>query len=189
MSDTRRQLLDLLVERSVLLGDFTLTSGLKSSYYVDTKLTSTSATGMTLIGPAFLDLFAANGWWKPDAVIGMTLGADPLLGAISYASALRHDPIDHLIVRKEPKGHGTRKWMEGRLEGVRRVIVVDDVWTTGGSTVKAIEAARESGMEVVAAAALVDREQGGRQALAPVPAAALFTLNELLAAKGVKTPA
>lgn len=184
MSD-RKALLDLLLERSVLTGTFTLTSGLTSNVYVDTKLTTTSALGMALLGPAFVALFREHGWWKPDAVIGLTLGADPILGAISYASAIAGDPLDHLIVRKEPKGHGTRKWMEGRMDGVRRVVVVDDVWTTGGSTVKAVEAARECGLEVVGAAALVDREQGGPAALAPIPTAALFTLKELLAAKGV----
>jgi orotate phosphoribosyltransferase len=173
----------LLAERSVMTGEFVLTSGQRSSVYVDTKLTSTTAAGMALIGPAFLDLFEKQGWWKPDAVIGMTLGADPLLGAISYASAMRDDPLDHIIVRKEPKGHGTGRWLEGASQGVRRVIVVDDVWTTGGSTVKAVAAAREAGIEVIGAAALVDREQGGPQALAPIPCASLFTLAELLAAK------
>src|SRR5436190_3947666 len=185
MAPDRKRLQDLLVERSVMTGTFTLTSGLTSNVYVDTKLTTASAVGMSLVGPAFLALFRERGWWKPDAVIGLTLGADPILGAISYASALEGDPLDHLIVRKEPKGHGTGKWMEGRMEGVRRVIVVDDVWTTGGSTVIAVGAARECGMEVVGAAALVDREQGSRAALAPAAAAALFTLKELLAAKGV----
>ena len=185
MTPSRKKLLDLLVDRSVLTGDFTLSSGQKSKVYVDVRLTATSALGMSLIGPCFLELFRAQGWWKPDAVIGLTLGADPLLGAISYASALAGDPLDHLIVRNEAKGHGTKKRMEGRVEGVRRVIVIDDVWTTGGSTLKAIAAAKESGMEVVGAAALVDREQGAQSALAPIATAALFTLSELLAAKGV----
>lgn len=181
----RTQLLEFLAERSVLTGDFTLSSGKKSNYYVDTKLTSTAAHGMVLIGPSFLDLFNQNSWWKPDAIIGPTLGADPLLGAISYASALRGDPIDHLIVRKEPKGHGTGKWLEGRLDGVRRVIVVEDVWTTGASTERALEAAEEAGLEIVAATALVDREQGARELLAPTPTAALFTLKELLDIRGI----
>ena len=185
MTTARKQLLDLLVERSVLSGDFTLSSGQKSNVYVDVRLTATSALGLALIGPAFLELFREQGWWKPDAVIGLTLGADPLLAAVSYASALAGDPLDHLIVRKEAKGHGTKKWMEGRTEGIRRVIVIDDVWTTGGSTVKAVEAARESGMTLVGAATLVDREQGAAAALAPIPTARLFTLKELLAAKGV----
>lgn len=185
MTAARKQLLDLLVDRSVLTGDFTLSSGQKSNVYVDARLTATSALGQALIGPAFLELFREQGWWKPDAVIGMTLGADPLLAAVSYASALAGDPLDHLIVRSEAKAHGTRKRIEGRLTGVRRVIVIDDTWTTGGSTLKAIEAAREAGLEIVGAAALVDREQGAAQALAPVPAARLYTLRELLAAKGL----
>ena len=183
MSDIRERLLTLLAERSYLRGDFILTSGKRSNVYLDTKLTSTSAVGMTLIGPAFLDLFAAEGWWKPDAVIGMTLSADPILGAISYASALANDPLDHIIVRKEAKRHGTSKQMEGRTEGIRRVIVIDDVWTTGGSTIQAIEVAREAKMEIVGAATLVDRERGASEAIHPIPSAALFTLAEIEARK------
>lgn len=179
----RDELGELLARRSVLTGSFTLASGRTADVYVDTKLTSTGARAMTLIGPLFLDLFREKGWWKPDAVVGPTLAADPLLAAISYASAILGDPLDHIIVRKEAKGHGTGKWLEGNLEGVREVICIDDVWTTGGSTVKAIEAVRAAGIEVVAVAALVDREQGARAALHPLPTASLYTLAELRAIK------
>lgn len=185
MASDRERLLQLLAARSVLTGAFTLSSGQTSNVYVDARLTTTAAAAMPLIGRLFLELFREHGWWKPDAVIGPTLGADPILGAISYASAVAGDPVDHIIVRKEPKGYGSGSWLAGRTEGVERVILVEDVWTTGGSSKKALDAAAACGLEVYAATALVDREQGAREAFAPLPTAALFRLTDVLAAAGL----
>ena len=185
MDDFRRELRDMLVRRSVKVGGpFTLTSGRTSDFYIDTKLTTTSARGMVAVGNVLCDLLAAQGV-APDAVCGLTLGADPILGAISYASVLRGRPIDHLIIRKEPKGHGTKRWIEGSLDGIVSVVVVDDVWTTGGSTLKAVTAAREAGLKILAAMALVDREEGAQEALAEFATFAAYTKTELLAAHRV----
>jgi orotate phosphoribosyltransferase len=134
---------------------------------------------MVLVGNVLLDLMDEMGL-TPDAVCGLTLGADPILGAVSYTSALRGRPIDHLIARKQPKQHGTRRWLEGWLEGVKDVVVIDDVWTTGGSTLKAVEAARESGLRVLATVALVDREEGARELLAEFSPRAAITKSELV---------
>ena len=185
MSD-RQRLLELLTRLAYEKRKVTLSSGRESDFYLDTKQASLTAEGHVLVGRLVMAEIRAH-FAGARAVGGMTMGADPIASAAALTSFLESPPgIPAFYVRKEPKGHGTQKWMEGRLEGVRRVIVVDDVWTTGGSTVKAVEAARASGMEVVGAAALVDREQGARSALAPLPTASLFTLRELLQAKGIE---
>ena len=176
------RLIRLLAERSVRRGSFTLSSGRQSSYYVDARLTTMSPEGLATIGPFCLERLAAIGW-RPDSVGGLTLGADPVSYAIAYASALGGSPIRAFTVRKEPKAHGTGKLIEGPFQPGDAVVVIEDVITTGGSARKAIAAVRDAGARVLGVLAVVDREEGGREALeAEVPVIALTTVTELLAA-------
>jgi orotate phosphoribosyltransferase len=154
----------LLLERSVRRGDFVLASGARSSYYIDCRLTTMSAAGMVLIGQLGLQAIRAAGW-PADAIGGLTMGADPVAYAIAAASAHAGTPIDAFSVRKEAKGHGTGQQIEGNFRPGARVVVVEDVITSGGSAEKAIAAVTAAGAEVLGVLAVVDREQGGRQKL------------------------
>ena len=166
----RDRLRDLLVERSVRLGDFTLASGARSSYYVDARRTTMSAEGQHLTGRVCLDVLGESGL-DPTHVGGLTMGADP----VSYA-------IAGFSVRKQAKEHGTGQRIEGGLPMDARCLVVEDSMTTGGSALKAIEALEEFGASVVGVLTLVDREEGGRERLAEAgyPLVAVFTGKELL---------
>jgi len=173
---------DLLRALSVRRGDFLLRSGQRSDVYVDVKLTACKAEAMPLLGRLFLDKMRERGW-RPAAVGGLTLGADPLVTAIARESLESGQPIDCFLVRKEPKKHGTQKYLEGMeaTEG-REVVIVDDVCTTGGSTIQAIERSREAGLQVLGAICLVDREMGGREAIEQglqCPFDRVFTLKDL----------
>lgn len=154
----------LLLERSVRRGDFVLASGARSSYYIDCRLTTMSAPGMVLIGRLGLEAIRERGW-TVDAVGGLTMGADPVAYAIAAASAHAGTPIDAFSVRKEAKAHGTGQQIEGNFRPGARVVVVEDVITSGGSAEKAIAAVTAAGGQVVGILAVVDREQGGRQKL------------------------
>lgn len=176
------RLLELLRTHSYKEGDFVLASGKRSSFYVDVRRTALTAEGATLIGELLLDLVGAAGW-ECGGIGGMTLGADPLTTAVGIASWRRGAPVSSFIVRKEAKGHGGGRQIEaaGTLEPGSKVVVLDDTVTTGGSTIKAIDALRDAGFEVVGAACIVDRCEGGAEALqaAGVPLRALFTLADL----------
>lgn len=181
----REQLLTLLVRNSFRLGSFTLSSGLKSDYYIDCRTTTLHAQGAELTGRVFLDLFQQQGW-HPHAVGGLTLGADPIVTAIAVISAQRHTPIHGFLVRKGEKMHGMGQRIEGFQEKGASVVIVDDVCTTGGSTIQAIQAAREFGFNILAAACLVEREEAaGRsaveQAAAPAPFFSIFTSSHIKA--------
>jgi orotate phosphoribosyltransferase len=154
----------LLLERSVRRGDFVLASGARSSYYIDCRLTTMSAAGMVLIGQLGLQAIRAAGW-PADAIGGLTMGADPVAFAIAAASAHAGTPIDAFSVRKEAKGHGTGQQIEGNFRSGAKVVVVEDVITSGGSAEKAIAAVTAAGGRVVGVLAVVDREQGGRARL------------------------
>jgi orotate phosphoribosyltransferase len=195
MTDTnqnpRVQLLDLLARTSFRLGNFTLSSGAKSDYYIDCRTTTLHAEGARLTGLAILDVLRENNL-HPAAVGGLTMGADPVVSAVSIASAWRaHDhpgaPLIHgFLVRKAEKTHGTGRRIEGFLEKDAPVLIVDDVCTTGASTITAIEAAREAGMNVIAAICLVEREEAqGRAALEAAcqgaPFIRLYTANDVRA--------
>lgn len=162
--DQRTRLLDLLAQRSARRGSFTLASGKQSDLYIDCRLTTMHPEGLSLIGPLGLHAIAERGW-HPDAVGGLTLGADPVSYAIAYASQLAELPIRAFTVRKEAKTHGTGKLIEGPYSSGDRVVVVEDVITTGGSALKAVEAVRAAGGRVVGVLAVVDREEGGREAI------------------------
>jgi orotate phosphoribosyltransferase len=162
--DDHRQLVRLLAERSTRRGRFTLASGRESDLYVDARLTTMSPEGLALIGPlALAELRDAR--WEAQAVGGLTLGADPVAYAISYASALAGSPLRAFTVRKEAKQHGTGKLIEGPFRSGDRVVVVEDVITTGGSAQRAAEAVRAAGGTVIGVLAVVDREEGGRETL------------------------
>ncbi len=163
------QLIALLAERSAKRGDFVLASGRRSSLYVDCRLTSMSPEGQLLIGRAGLAMLRDSGW-PIDSVGGLTLGADPISYAIAHASALEAEAgtggiIRAFTVRKEAKQHGTGKLIEGPFVSGDKVVVVEDVITTGGSALKAVDAIRAAGGDVLGVLALVDREEGGREAL------------------------
>ena len=176
-------LLTLLAERSARRGHFTLASGKQSDFYIDARLTTMSPEGLSIIGSLALSTLRESGW-KVDAVGGLTLGADPISYAISYASAASDHPLRAFTVRKEPKAHGTGKLLEGPIREGDRVAVIEDVITTGGSALRAIEAVRSAKASVVGVLALVDREEGGRQAIekAGVSVISLVTVNQIIAA-------
>lgn len=156
------ELLKLLATRSARLGEFTLASGARSNLYIDARMTAMSPEGLILIGPLGLaELRDAN--WAPDSIGGLTLGADPVSYAIAYASALARAPIRAFTVRKEAKAHGTGKLIEGPFLPSDHVVVIEDVITTGGSALKAINAVRSAGARVIGVLSVVDREEGGRE--------------------------
>ena len=159
-----RELVQLLASRSARRGDFTLASGRLSSLYIDARLTTMSPEGLTVIGPLGLEALHHTNW-RVDSIGGLTLGADPIACAIAYASATGHAPLRAFTVRKEPKAHGTRRVIEGPFQAGDRVAVIEDVITTGGSALKAVQAVTDAGGTVLGVLALVDREEGGRETL------------------------
>jgi orotate phosphoribosyltransferase len=181
MSDHDR-LLTLLAERSARRGHFTLASGRQSTLYIDARLTTMSPDGLVLIGPLALDALHTSGW-QVDSVGGLTLGADPVSYAIAYASAVAGTPLRAFTVRKEVKAHGTGRLIEGPFREGDRVAVVEDVITTGGSALRAVEAIRVAGGVVAGVVALVDREEGGREALeaAGLPVLTLARASDIVA--------
>jgi orotate phosphoribosyltransferase len=178
MTDERARLLDLLRTHSLMFGDFTLTSGRKSRYYFDSKKTTLLAEGAYLVAKQVLAILREHGV-RADAIGGMTLGADPIVCPVAALSHLEGTPLRAFIVRKEAKEHGTGRRIEGSVAPGSRVVVVDDVVTTAGSTLAAIGAAEEAGLAVVAVVALVDREEGGTEKLARWPFYPIFRRAEV----------
>jgi len=177
-TDRRRLLLQLLGERAYRHGQFTLASGRSSDHYVNCKPVSLSGVGLALLGSLLLDPV------EPDAVAvaGLTLGADPLVSAVALQAALAGRNLDALIVRKEAKGHGTGAWLEGPLPAAgSRITVLEDVVTSGGSALKAVDQLRQAGYKVERVVAIVDRQEGGAEALraAGLELRSLFLLEEL----------
>jgi orotate phosphoribosyltransferase len=178
----RDRLRDLLIERSLERGDFVLASGARSTYYFDARKTLFSAEGQFLLGHVALEALRQRGL-SPVWVGGLTMGADPIAFAIAHRSWIEGSPIQAFSVRKEPKGHGTGSQIEGGLPAGAEVVVLEDTLTSGGSSLRAIQALREHGVHVLAALTVVDREAGGREALEAegVPLISLYTAAELLA--------
>jgi len=179
MSSARQELLRLLATKSFRLGEFKLASGRTSDYYIDCRTTTLDARGAQLTGQVLLEEIHARGW-DVQAIGGLTMGADPLAVAVAVVSG----NINAFLVRKAEKQHGTGQRIEGFREKGARVVIVDDVCTTGSSTIRAIEAAREFGFEVVGVMCLVEREEaGGRpdveKAAAPAPFISVFTANDV----------
>jgi orotate phosphoribosyltransferase len=158
------QLTQLLLSRSVRHGDFLLASGRRSSYYIDARPTTMSAHGLTLIGRAGLAAIRAAGW-VPQAIGGLTMGADPVAYAVAAASASAPPVVDAFSVRKEAKGHGTKRRVEGNFPPGGSVVIAEDVITSGASALQAIRAVEEEGGTVLGILAVVDREEGGKAAL------------------------
>jgi orotate phosphoribosyltransferase len=179
-AEARPRLLALLRELSYAEREVTLASGQRSNFYIDCKQTALTAEGHLLIAILVHDLISRE---APEvrAVGGLTLGADPIASAVATWSMLAGRPLDAFYVRKEPKGHGTQQWIEGdrRVVPGTPVAIVEDVCTTGGSSLKAIERARLHGLDVRRVIALVDREEGGRAAVErEAPMSALFSRSD-----------
>jgi orotate phosphoribosyltransferase len=177
----RDELLHILVAQSLKKGDFTLASGQKSTYYIDAKKTTLSSRGAYLVARIFLAMLSDD---VPDAVGGLTLGADPIVGAMLTLAGMEDLDLKGLIVRKESKGHGTQSLIEGPMAKGDRVVVIEDVVTTGGSSTKAIEAVRAAGGKVSRVLTIVDREQGGKENLRAMDCRleSIFSIGELLKA-------
>jgi orotate phosphoribosyltransferase len=178
MENEREQLRQLLKGQSLMFGDFTLASGRKSTFYFDSKKTTLLPDGAWLAARAILAL-VRDKKIEASAIGGLTLGADPIVCPVAALSHVEGPALRAFIVRKEAKEHGTGKRIEGNLVPQSRVIIVDDVVTTAGSTLKAIEAAEEAGHTVVAVICLVDREEGGAAKLAAYPFFPLFRRSEI----------
>ena len=163
MTETRQQLIEYIKADAVFHGDFTLTSGKKATYYVDLRKVSLDHRVAPLIGQVMLDLIAE----VPDvaAVGGMTMGADPIASAVLHQAAARGVAYDAFVVRKEPKDHGRGRQVEGPDVSGKRVIVLEDTSTTGGSPLAAIEALKKVGAEIAAVAVVVDRNTGAREVI------------------------
>jgi len=176
----RQDLIDILREQSYEEREVTLSSGKKSNFYFDGKMTTTNPYGAWLVGKL---VFEAIRNLSPDGVGGMSIGADPITTAVTIVSHLEGEPITGFLVRKEPKKHGKRLSIEGGygLKEGSRVVMVEDVVTTGSSTLKAIEKAEEAGFEVIKVISIVDRQEGGREAIeeAGYSFDALFTKSDI----------
>ncbi len=179
----RDRLKQIILEKSYEKRKVVLSSGVESDFYFDGKQTTLHPEGSYLTGKLFFD--SIRDVEKVEGVGGLTLGADPIATALSLVSHLEGRPVPAFIIRKEPKGHGTGAWLEGRknlAEGAR-VIIVEDVVTSGGSSLKAIKRAEEEGMTVLGVVTLVDREEGGRENIeqAGYWLKAIFTKSDILA--------
>src|SRR5437773_3998288 len=179
MSPVRQELLRLLATKSFRLGEFKLSSGGTSDYYVDCRTTTLDARGAQLTGQVFLEEIRSRGW-DAQAIGGLTMGADPIVVAVAVTSGTLHG----FLVRKSEKQHGMTQRIEGFRKKSARIVIVDDVCTTGSSTVQAIEAAREFGFEIVGVMCLVEREEaGGRasveKAAFPAPFVSIFTATDV----------
>nr|WP_322775868.1 orotate phosphoribosyltransferase [Synechococcus sp. CBW1107] len=177
----RQVLLELLATRAYRHGQFTLASGRSSDHYVNCKPVSLSGYGLALLAMAMLEQVEE----EAAAVAGLTLGADPLVSGVAMAAAQAGLPLDALIVRKQAKGHGTGAWLEGPLPAAgSRITVLEDVVTTGGSSLKAVEQLRQAGYVVERVVTIVDRQEGGLDAMtaAGLELRSLFLLDEIATA-------
>ncbi|ADU63510.1 MAG: orotate phosphoribosyltransferase [Pseudodesulfovibrio sp.] len=185
MNELKTRLAGLLLALSYKEGDFTLTSGKKSDYYFDCKQTALHPEGGYLIGRLFVEMLKN---YEVKGVGGMTLGADPLVTGVTVVSHLEGRPMPGFIIRKQAKGHGTDQYLEGLANFSRgdRVVLLEDVCTTGGTLLTAAERVREAGLEIAGVLAVLDREEGGRERLkaAGLELEAIFTRKALLSAGG-----
>jgi orotate phosphoribosyltransferase len=182
MDSERDQLRQMLLNRSMRFGEFVLSSGATSNYYIDVRKTSLHPQGLKMISKLFFEMLKAD---KITAVGGLTLGADPLVAGLMWHSAEVGQPLEGFLVRRTTKDHGLRGQVEGNLAGHKRVVILDDVITSGESALIAAEAAESYKAEVIKVLAVVDREQGATQIFQQrgYPFTALFSIGELLPAE------
>jgi orotate phosphoribosyltransferase len=180
----KQQLMDLVREKALKFGQFTLASGKQASYYLDGKQITLDATGARLIAEGILDLL---GQPLPHAVGGMAIGADPITAAVITMAGVRGLALKGFLVRKEAKGHGTQRFVEGPVTAGDRVVIVEDVVTTGGSSLQAIERVEAVGLVVERVIAIIDRMEGGAAAFAArgIPLTSLLTIRDF----GIEPPA
>jgi orotate phosphoribosyltransferase len=173
----RSALIALFKERALKFGEFTLASGQTSSYYLDGKQVSLHSQGVQLIGAGLLELLADVEF---DAIGGMSIGADPIIGGVLAVAGAQGRELSGFLVRKEAKGHGTQRYIEGPVQSGQKVVIVDDVVTTGGSSLLAVDRAIEFGCEVVQVVGVVDRLQGGAENFAArgLPFASLLSVRD-----------
>ncbi len=182
MIDIKERLLEILVEKSFLYSEepiYKLQSGKLSSYYINCKTTTLNPEGMVSIGRLLFENFIQGK--NIQAVGGLTLGADPIAFSVAMHSFTQKSSVHPFVIRKEPKGHGLNRWIEGEVFEGERVAIIDDVVTTGESTIKAIHRARESNLKVEFAVSLVDREEGGMENILKegIDLFSLFTKTDL----------
>ncbi|MGD8720007.1 MAG: orotate phosphoribosyltransferase [Candidatus Zixiibacteriota bacterium] len=181
-AEGRAEMLELIREVAYAEGDFTLASGKKSKYYIDGRRATIHPRGAVLTGVLFFDAIRdLLGGEGPLGITGLTMGADPIITATALVAAAQGRELYPFYCRKEPKGHGAGRQLEGFFDPVKRCVLVEDTATTGGSTLKAAAAARAAGIEPVACVLLVDREEGAREAIeeAGLPFRAVFSVAEL----------
>jgi len=175
-----RELVELIATRALKRGTFRLASGREATFYLDAKQVVLEARGSMLVGRAILERLKALGP-LPDAVGGMSIGADPITSAVVTMAGVEGLPLKGFLVRKEPKDHGTKRYVEGPVEPGQRVVIVEDVVTTAGSSLVAIDRARDFGLVVERVVVVIDRLAGGREALAArgIPLESLVTIRDL----------
>ncbi len=183
----KKRLIELIIERTFKFTEkpsFKLASGKMSSYYFNCKPTTLNSEGMYLVGNLLYDLINGRKPWRAKGVGGLTLGADPLSNAIAYTSYIKGEPLESFVVRKEPKKHGTMLWVEGNVKKGDSVVIIEDVITTGGSTIKAIDRAKKCGLKIKGVVVLIDRQEGGRKAIESrgVQVRVLLTKEEIFGA-------
>ncbi len=176
------RLIQLIIEKAFKYSEepvFKLVSGRMSNYYFNCKTITLHPEGMHLIGNIIFDMIRDSG---PAGIGGLTLGADPIADAVAYTSYLKGAPIEAFVVRKTAKAHGTMQWIEGNITAGDRIIIVDDVITTGKSTIEAITRAREAGLEIVKIVAMIDRQEGGRENIEALglPVESVVTREEVM---------
>ena len=174
----KQALVALFRQKALKFGDFTLASGKKATYYLDGKQVTLDPRGAQQVGEGILDLLDPD--HMPAAIGGMSIGADPITAAVVTMSAVRGTPIAGFMVRKQPKGHGTDQYIEGPVKPGDEVVIVEDVVTTGGSSLEAIERAEAYGLRVTRVIAIVDRMEGGAEAFAQAryPFSSLLTIED-----------
>src|SRR5262245_48072872 len=180
----RTRLIELFRQRALKFGEFTLASGKKAGYYLDGKQVTLHSEGLSLVGEGLLELLEGVDF---QAIGGMSIGADPIIGGVLAAAGAKGRELLGFLVRKEPKGHGTQRYIEGPVKPGMKVVIVDDVVTTGGSSLQAIDRIQEFGCEVVQVVAIVDRMEGGAANFAArnLPLQSLLTIQDF----GITPPA
>jgi orotate phosphoribosyltransferase len=186
----KNRLIELIIEKAFKYSEepvFKLVSGRMSNYYFNCKAVTLHPEGMYLIGNIMFDLIKDM---DVKGIGGLTLGADPIAYAVAYTSYLKGKPIEAFVVRKSPKSHGTMQWIEGNIKEGDKVVIVDDVITTGKSTIEAINRAKEEGLKIVKVIALIDRQEGGKGNIESLGfnIEAVITREEVMALYNVKNP-